>query len=107
MELREEFQRHLHMWGLSGLCVPSILTRSHSHSGTDLLSFVKEVFCVVGISVGVGILQGTKEVNIFAPVVFMLHSAGTFRFKTSAFKPHLLKTLGLNPNSEEIKLPSY
>lgn len=49
----------------------------------------------------------TKEVNIFAPVVFMLHSAGTSRFKTSAFKPHLLKTLGLNPNSGEIELPCY
>lgn len=100
MELREEFQRLLHMWGLSGLCVPSILTGPHSHSGMDVFCPLLKRYFVCSVFL-------TKEVNIFAPVVFMLHSAGTSRFKTSAFKPHLLKTLGLNPNSEEIELPCY
>lgn len=40
-------------------------------------SFVKAVFYVLGVSLGVRIQQGTKQVKIFALVVFMLHPAMT------------------------------
>ena len=76
-----------------------------------ILSFVKAVFYVLGVSLGVRIQQGTEQVTIFALVVFMRHPAMTSLKSRRLLlkKPH---SWDLNPdfsatNSEETKLPCY
>lgn len=76
-----------------------------------ILSFVKAVFYVLGVSLGVSIQQGTKQVKIFALAVFMLHPAMTSLNSRRLLlkKPHFGDW---NPefsstNSEETKLPCY